>query len=52
MHQLWQTVFSYFKIIGWGWYYLSTVIDDYSRYIFHCELCTSMTATRLQKNHL
>ncbi len=32
VHELWQTDFTYFKIIGWGWYYLSTVLDDYSRY--------------------
>ncbi|MGQ2142163.1 DDE-type integrase/transposase/recombinase, partial [Ornithobacterium rhinotracheale] len=44
VHQMWQTDFTYFKIIGWGWYYLSTVIDDYSRYIVHWELCPSMTA--------
>jgi len=41
-NQMWQTDFTYFKIIGWGWYYLSTVIDDYSRYIIHWELCRSM----------
>jgi len=41
-NQMWQTDFTYFKIIGWGWYYLSTVIDDYSRYIVHWELCKSM----------
>ena len=28
----------------WGWYYFSTVIDDYSRYIIHWELCSSMTS--------
>ncbi len=27
---------------GWGWYYLSTVIDDFSRYIVAWRLCTSM----------
>ena len=42
VHQMWQTDFTYFKIIGWGWYYLSTVLDDYSRYIVHWELCESM----------
>ena len=40
VHQMWQTDFTYFKIIGWGWYYLSTVLDDYSRYIIHWELCS------------
>jgi putative transposase len=44
VHQLWQTDFTYFKILGWGWYYLSTILDDYSRYIVHWELCNSMKA--------
>lgn len=42
VHQMWQTDFTYFKILGWGWYYLSTVLDDYSRYIVHWELCEGM----------
>lgn len=41
-NQMWQTDFTYFKIIGWGWFYLSTVLDDYSRYIIHWELCSNM----------
>jgi transposase InsO family protein len=45
INQMWQTDFTYFKIIGWGWYYLSTVLDDYSRYIIAWKLCTSMRAS-------
>ena len=44
VNEMWQTDFTYFKIIGWGWYYLSTVLDDYSRYIVAWRLCTSMSA--------
>jgi len=42
VHQQWQTDFTYFKIINWGWYYLATVMDDYSRYIISWELCKNM----------
>ena len=44
IHELWQTDFTYFRITGWGWYYLSTVLDDFSRYIIAWKLATSMTA--------
>jgi transposase InsO family protein len=40
-----ETDFTYFKVIGWGWFYLSTVLDDFSRYILAWKLCTTMTAT-------
>ena len=44
VNPLWQTDFTYLKIIGWGWYYLSTVMDDFSRSIITWRLCTTMSA--------
>jgi len=48
IHELWQTDFTYFKIQGWGWYYLSTVLDDFSRYILAWKLTPTMSATDVQ----
>ena len=45
INQLWQTDFTYLKVVGWGWYYLSTVMDDYSRYIIAWRLCTGMATS-------
>ncbi len=45
VHELWQTDFTYFKVVAWSWYYLLTVLDDYSRYILGWKLFTGM-ATR------
>lgn len=25
VHELWQTDFTYFRVVGWGWYFLSTI---------------------------
>jgi len=30
---MWATDCSYLRVVGWGYYYLVTVMDDYSRYI-------------------
>ena len=49
IHELWQTDFTYFRIVGWGWYYLSTVLDDFSRYIIAWKLFTSMTASDVKE---
>ena len=45
VHELWQTDFTYFRVVGWGWYFLSTVLDDYSRYIISWRLTTTMMAS-------
>jgi transposase InsO family protein len=44
IHELWQTDFTYMKVAGWGWYYLSTILDDFSRYIIAWKLTKSMSA--------
>jgi len=45
VNEMWQTDFTYFKVLGWGWYYLSTILDDYSRFIVAWRLCTNMGAS-------
>jgi len=44
VNEMWQTDFTYCKVMGWGWYYLSTVLDDFSRFIIAWRLCTTMSA--------
>ena len=48
VNELWQTDFTYFRVVGWGWYYLSTVLDDYSRYIISWKLFETMAASDVQ----
>jgi transposase InsO family protein/transposase-like protein len=43
-NQIWQTDFTYLKVIGWGWFYLSTILDDFSRYVIGWKLCGTMRA--------
>ena len=43
VNELWQTDFNFFKVIHWGWYYLSTILDDYSRFILAWRLCQGMS---------
>jgi len=45
INELWQTDFTYFRVVGCGWYFLSTVLDDYSRYIISWRLTTTMAAS-------
>jgi putative transposase len=49
VNEMWQTDFTQFKVIGWGWYYLCTVLDDYSRYIIAWRLAPTMAATDVQQ---
>ena len=46
-NEMWATDCSYLKVIDWGWYYLVTVMDDYSRFILAWELKSDMAATSL-----
>ncbi len=46
-HQLWATDASYFRVVGWGYYYLVTVMDDYSRFILAWKLQKDMSADSL-----
>jgi transposase InsO family protein len=43
-HQMWATDASYFRVCGWGFYYLVTVMDDFSRVIIAWRLQTDMTS--------
>jgi len=43
-NQMWATDASYFKVIGWGYYYMVTVMDDFSRFILAHKLQRDMTS--------
>jgi putative transposase len=49
VHELWQTDFTQFKVLDWGWYYLSTILDDYSRYIIAWKLAPTMGARDVEE---
>lgn len=49
VNEIWQTDFTYFKIVGWGWYYLATVLDDFSRYIIAWKLFKTMAAVDVKE---
>ena len=49
VNEMWQTDFTYFRAEGWGWYYFSIIICDFSRSIVHNELCPSMQKARCRE---
>jgi transposase InsO family protein len=48
VNEMWQTDFTQILVVGWGWYYLSTVLDDYSRFVISFKLSPTMTATDVE----
>ena len=42
VNEMWQTDFTQFKVLSWGWYYLSTVLDDHSLMILAWKLSSTM----------
>jgi len=46
-NDLWATDCAHIKVVDWGWYYLVTVVDDYSRFILAWELKSDMAAESL-----
>ena len=45
VHELWQTDFTYLRVVGLNWYFLSTVLDEYSRSIISWRLTTTIAAS-------
>ncbi len=43
-HEMWATDASYFRVVGWGFYYMVTVMDDFSRFILSWKLQRDMTS--------
>jgi putative transposase len=46
-NELWATDCSHIRVFDWGWYYLVTVMDDFSRFILSWELKSDMAANSL-----
>jgi transposase InsO family protein len=48
INELWATDCCHLRVIDWGWYYLETVMDDFSRFILGWDLKTNMTGGSLE----
>ncbi|GAB4431672.1 MAG: hypothetical protein Kow00106_25730 [Anaerolineae bacterium] len=49
VNEMWQTDFTQFKVLDWGYYYLCTVLDDFSRYILAWRLAPTMGSTDVEQ---
>ena len=49
VNEMWQTDFTQFKVVGWGWYYLCSILDDYSRFIIAWRLSQTMGAEDIKQ---
>jgi len=47
-NKLWASDCCHLRVVDWGWYYLETVMDDFSRFILSWDLKTDMTGGSLE----
>jgi transposase InsO family protein len=47
-NELWASDCCHLRVIDWGWYYLETVMDDFSRFILSWDLKIDMTGGSLE----
>jgi transposase InsO family protein len=47
-NELWASDCCHLRVIDWGWYYLVTVMDDFSRFILSWDLKTDMSGGSLE----
>jgi len=47
-NELWASDCCHLRVVDWGWYYLETVMDDFSRFILSWDLKTDMTGGSLE----
>jgi len=47
-NELWASDCCHLRVVDWGWYYLETVMDDFSRFILSWDLKTDMTGESLE----
>jgi len=47
-NELWASDCCHLRVVNWGWYYLETVMDDFSRFILSWELKTDMSGGSLE----